>query len=178
MNIGAGFKFLFDPITGAVVQIDNNHHEIHEGDHFLHARYYTLGNAAVKNLVLEVGAKSAHFVFSVASDTAGFILVSYKNVTYDAGSGTAVAVFNNNQNVTTANTLIIREDPTTLSTSGATLFRNAFIGTATNPANSRAGSLSRDDEIILPPNSKWLIRITNQSTNNNPINVNCAWYEK
>jgi hypothetical protein len=51
------------------------------------------------------------------------------------------------------------------------------VATATNPANRTGGSVDRSDEVILKPNTKYLLRITNLSTSNNDINVGMTWYE-
>lgn len=169
---------IYDELTNSNVDIDLNHYEIHKGKHFFYSRFHLVASGATINFVFEVGAKDVHFVYVIDSDFAGFTYSSYKDVTYTIGTGTLLDIRNNNpnflDNLTTSKLIL---NPSALSTVGAKLYRTASKGTATNPAKSSGGSLTRDDEVILTAGSKWLLSITNKATAENPINVGMSWYE-
>jgi len=170
---------LIDRSSRSDTNIDLNHHEIHEGDHFFVAEYITLGNVAVANFVLEVGAKDVHFVFAVWSDLAGFIVQTYEAITASA-DGTVIPILNNCRPLKSIVSLAtLRQDPATIgSIVGLVRLRNSKVGSGGNASSRVAGSLQRSDEVVLTKNTKYLLRITNLSTSNNDINYAMAWYEQ
>jgi hypothetical protein len=170
---------IVDQNTLASVDIDYNHHEIHEGDHFYYSNYITLANVAVGNYVLEVGEKAVHFVFAVSSDIAGFTVETYEGITASA-DGTVIEIFNNNRTLAEdmPSSSVLRYNPVTIgSITGLKKLRNAKVGVGGTPSSRVAGSLQRSDEVILKKNTKYLLRITNLSTSNNDINIGMSWYE-
>jgi hypothetical protein len=173
-NLGA---IVLDDLTEAQVSIDYNHHEIHEGNHFFYASYITLGNAAVGDYVLAIGAKPLHFVFSLSSDIAGFSLLTYENVTAN-NDGTLITATNNNRTINKLSTAVLRYNPTSIVITGAVLLRSQKVGVGGTPSSRVGGSINRSDEVILKANTKYLLRITNLSTSNNDINIGMTWYEQ
>lgn len=161
---------------GGSVGIDYEHSKIHDGDAYYISTYWTVANAGVIDLGIEVGANDAHFTYSVNSDQAGFTLLSYENVTFDA-DGSLLNLRNNNRTSANASTLKIRYNPSNVVITSATEIRKAYCGTGGNASTRSAGSINRNNEVIFKPGLKYLIRITNLSTSNNDIQFNAQYYE-
>ncbi len=166
-----------DDITGLIGTIDIVHHEIHEGEHYFVQNYRSLGNAAVKNFLLTTGAKYTHLTFSVNAADAGIIIETYENVVANV-DGTLITILNNNRNSANTSANTWREDPTGINITGATPIRSARIGTGTTPPTRQGGIADRGNEIIMKPNTKYLLRVTNLSTSANNVNFDMQWYEE
>lgn len=173
---GTQRQALSDSTTGGLVNIDLNHHEIHEGDHFFISSYFTASSTATNDIIIETGAKYCHLVFSIDSNEYGFSLTTYEGVTANT-DGTLINSFNNNRPSITAPTATYRLNPTSIVTTSATLIRSTLTGTAVTPLTRSAGSAVREDEVILKTNTKYLIRIANLGSGNNNINFKFNWYE-
>lgn len=163
-------------ITNSNVNIDFEHHQIHSGNNYFYQDYITVGNVGVLDYVLQTGSKSIHYTYTVNSDQAGFTFITMSPVTADS-DGTLITPFNNNTTSQNKSTVTLRLNPSNIVTTGATTIRKGYAGTATNPAQRTGGSIDRNAEVILKPNTKYLLRITNLSTNNNDIQVGMLWYE-
>lgn len=170
---------LIDRASRANANMDLNHHEIHEGDHFFVAEYITLGNAAVGDFILEIGDKDIHFVFAAWSDIAGFIVQTYEAITASA-DGTVIPFLNNCRPLKNKTTFgVLRYNPVTVgSIVGLIRLRNTKVGAGVTPSSRVAGSVQRSDEVVLSKNTKYLLRITNLSTSNNDINIAMSGYCK
>ena len=156
--------------------IDFNHNKIHEGTHYFYSRTTTLGNGATGNWVLTSATKDLHFVYSIDSDFAGFTFATYEDITADA-DGTLLEINNNNRRKGDNSSAVLRYNPSNIVTTNKRVMRDANKGTAINPAKSSAGSIVRSDEVVLYAGKKYLLRITNKATSDNPINVSMTWYE-
>lgn len=167
---------IIDELSNVPIGIDYNHHEIHKGQHYFYSGFITLGNAATGNFTL-LSTKDVHFVFSIFSDIAGFTFATYENVTAN-NDGTLIDIRNNNRDLNIASSSVLRYNPTNVSTAGATLLRSNRLGAGGNPSSRVAGSVTRADEVILKADIKYLLTITNLSTDNNYLNIGMSWYEK
>lgn len=163
-------------ISGASVSIESEHHEIHGGHHYFHSSIITIAGSASANIILETDGAEQHFTYSIGSDIAGFTLYSYEKVTADS-NGTLLPTLNNNRNSTNTSALVVRLNPTNVSTVGSTAIRSAYVGTAGTGVNRSAGTITRSTETILKFNTKYLIRITNLSASSNDINLTFSFYE-
>lgn len=161
---------------GAQAAIDFEHSKIHDGDHYFYADYHTLTGNGTIDFVIAVDGCCNHFTYSVNSDQAGFSFTSYEGVTANT-NGTTVAIHNNNRESAHTTCTVCQINPTGISTTGATLLRRGYAGTAANPSQRSGGSVSRDQEAILRPDTKYLIRITNLSSATNDVQVIFNYYE-
>ena len=165
-----------DPFNSAIATMDVEHYEIHEGDHFFYSSVQAVAGNATIDYILEVKSKPAHFVFSIIGNDAGISGTSYENIVSD-NNGTLVTPINNNRLSTNISTVVNRVNPTNIVITGATLLRNFRGGTGGTPSTRKAGSVERSREVILKPNTKYLIRTTNLSTSTNNISFDFSWYE-
>lgn len=166
-----------DDLTGLIGVIEIEHHEIHEGEHFFIQNYISVGNAGVLNHTFLTGAKYAHMTFSINAADAGFILQTYEAATGD-NDGTLITPLNNLRASLTASTVIVRENPGNTAIVGATALRASRNGVGGSVSTRVAGNLNRGNEVVLKPNTKYLVRITNLSTSANNINYDYSWYEE
>ena len=165
-----------DPLNSAIATIDVEHYEIHEGDHFFFSNVIVLGNGATGLYTIQVGAKPAHFVFSVSGNDAGISGNTYENVVAN-DNGTLLVIKNNNRMSSNTSLAVLRYNPTGLNTTGSILLREFRAGTGGTPSQRQSGSVSRGNEIILKSNTKYSISITNLATATNNISVDMNWYE-
>jgi len=173
--IGKGIVSI-DKVSESQISIDSNHHEIHEGVHFFYVDYFSVAGSGVLNFTLMTGDKDIHFVFSVGSDTAGFILETYRSVVAN-NDGTIIDLINNNENSLNVSSVVCRQNPTGIVTTSAKRLRRTKSGEGGAPSSRIGGSISRSDEVVLRKNTKYLIRITNLSTTSNDINLGIGEYE-
>lgn len=145
--------FHVDGITHALINITEEHHKIHEGDHFTCAFPKTLGVSTISNMLIVTPdtTKWAHLIFWVISDSA--VTVSLYEAP-DYSGGAAQACFNNNRNNTKTTGLTFTTDATDDGGGLGTLLFQAKAG-----ANNRAGIISRGDEFVLKQNTKYLVKI-------------------
>jgi len=176
---GEFYNPLIDRTSRSNANMDLNHHEIHEGEHFYVAEYITLASEAVGDFVLEVGNKDIHFVFAAWSDIAGFTVQTYEGITASA-DGTIILLLNNCRPLKDKTVFgVLRYNPVTVgSVAGLIRLRNTKVGSGGTPATRVAGSVQRSDEVVLTKNTKYLLRITNLSSTVNDINYAMSGYLK
>ena len=165
-----------DPLNSAISTMDIEHYEIHEGDHFLCSCVQAVAGSATIDYVLSIGSKPAHLVFSIIGNEAGISGITCENITSN-NDGTLVTPINNNRLSSNTSTLTNRVNPTNINITGATLLRSFRSGTGGTPSQRKSGSVERSREVILKPNTKYLIRTTNLSTSTNNISFDFSWYE-
>jgi len=165
-----------DPMSKNIGTIDIEHKKIHDGTHFFNSKYITATNAETVNWVLETGAKTAHMTFAIDSADAGFSFITYENIVANE-DGTLQTLLNNNRNSATTSTLKMRLRATGTDITGSQEVRSGWYGTAGGTSQRQGGNLTRGAELLLKPNTKYLLRITNLSTTNNRINILHSWYE-
>ena len=166
-----GTEVLTDDKTSALVGIEFEHHEIHEGDHYNYCDYQE--NNALNDtidFILQApnSAKEIHFTFEVYSNQ-GAKIDLYEGASGISG-GTDITPRNNNRNsLNTSDLQQLKKDPT-ITTSG-TKAAGFLAG-----AGRDAGFADRDKENILKTNEIYLLRITSLANSNN-ISWCAEWYE-
>lgn len=175
-SINTLFQNAKDHLNSAIATLDVEHYEIHEGDHFFYSTVFSLASGATAIYTLKTGAKPIHFVFSTVGNDAGISGNTYENVTANE-DGTLITINNNNRNSANTTTTTIRFNPTGLNTTGSVLLRTFRAGTGGTPLTRSAGSISRGNEIIFKPNTKYSLSITNLSTSTNNVSFETSWYE-
>jgi hypothetical protein len=162
-----------DPSTHTMQTIDYAHHEIHSGSNFYTKGWLDLTNGQVFNFLIVTPdtTKWAHMLVSFASELESNITV-YEGATA-SNNGTAVAAFNRDRNNLTASTTLVYHTPTVAGGAEGTIIATYKIG------SSRAigGEARSEAELILKQNTKYLVRITNDTANNNWFGYLANWYE-
>jgi hypothetical protein len=159
--------------TGAVIGVDIGHHQIHEGNHFYHKGFKSLGNGASYSFLLKAPLlKLVHFNFYITSPKE-MSLSFLENVSVTA-DGTALSVFNNKRGSqgSPANLMTMFHTPTT--TGGSEIFP-ASVGIGIPLGGG--GNIRNECEIILKQEFNYKITLTNVGATTAVIDYLFCWYE-
>ena len=167
------FDMKLDRHTGALQTVDYAHHEIHSGSHFYISSHTTLASGADVAFGLQTpdSTKWTHLIFEYAS-TGQTDFDVYEDATYSGGS--AVGSFNSNRNSGKTTGMTIVSDPTV--TSSGTWIVSHSGGVTGNAVQTKGTGTSRDSELILKSNSKYLFVFTSGS-DSNIVSYDAYWYE-
>lgn len=157
--------------TGAVIGIDIGHHEIHEGNHFYHKGFKSLGNGASYILLFKTGTnKGAHLNFHITSpkETTLSILEAV-SVTLD---GTSLSVLNNDRNSSNISEMTLFHTPTV---SGGSEIFPASVG-AGLPLGG-GGNIRNECELLLKQTTNYKVTLTNSGATTAIIDYLFCWYE-
>ena len=171
-----GRTIQFDSSTYALNTISYAHHEIHSGSHYLYRCYADLLKAGVKEylIITPAGTKLAHMITGFEITTSKTVVEWFEGVTTSA-NGSLANTINRNRNVADNNTTLIYEDPTV---TGGAVAGNLLQCGVFGAGRESAGGGSRDnEEIVLKPSAKYLIRFTEQNLAATSINFFADWYE-
>ena len=165
-----------DSITHALNTITYEHHEIHDGSHYTFSTgIVDLDNGISKNYILTVPntTKWPHLVY----DIEGVLFTkveAFENTTH--ATGTQFPTFNNNRNSTNIAGLKISNSSGNAS-DGDLIYTTSF-GISTGPGGKIAGGggARGEREWILKQNTKYFLKITSLTDNNN-ISCILEWYE-
>jgi hypothetical protein len=165
-----------DSSTNSLQTVDYAHHEIHSGTHYLFRSYYTIAKNGSKDflVVTPAGTTWAHVVIGFDFSTSTTIVEWFEGVTTSA-DGTLVLERNRNRNVADNNTTLVYEDPTvTDGAVAANIIQNGIFGAG---KGSFGGGARDNEEIVLLPSTKYLIRFTEQNISATNLNFFIDWYE-
>lgn len=157
--------------TGAAKTITYEHHEVHGGS-FYHAFYQLdLGNGATQDMLIVTPdtTKWGHFTWSVITELEATVYF-YEGTTTSA-DGTSLTVFNRNRN--SANTAGITAFHTPTVTGAGTALDTVVAGSG----RTAGGNTRATNEWILDQNNKYMLRVTNNTANNNQVSMIVNWYE-
>lgn len=147
---------------GALVLIDHAHHEIHEGNYiFVDDISDSLGSNAVKSWLLVTPEDSCLHSFPHIIGTGEFEFQSIEGVTV-ATNGTEIPMYNRNRNIDNTMGFKFYEDPTGVVVTNCPIVRSIRTGAGTQGI----GDARSENELILKPNTKYLLRATSRSTGN------------
>ena len=165
-----------DASTNTMQIIDYAHHEIHSGSHFLYRCYVDLAKAGVKEylIVAPAGAKWAHMVIGFDITTSRTVVEWFEDVE-TSNDGSLLGTINRNRNVADNNTTLIYEDPTV--TGGAVAGNLLQYGVFGAGRGSSGGGTRDNEEIVLAPSTKYLVRFTEANLAATSINFFADWYE-
>jgi hypothetical protein len=173
---GGNQKDLIDP-TGAMIAIDFNHHEIHEGDFYSFGyTFIDVASTAFAYLRFLTGAKEFHYGIEIDTEGKAYAFL-YRGTTYTL-DGTTVALINNN----------CGSSNTALTTAFFTPTPDAF-GTLLTPPNgilipgglgpqSIGGSVKSNEERVGAVSGDYLIAVQNVSGLAKDITIQVAGYEE
>lgn len=157
---------------GIPISIDIAHHEIHEGDSYNFCETILLGNGATQDYILTTPntTKWSHFGYIIDFNDGAGTFEIYEG-TNRVGT-TLQSVFNRNRNSSNTNTSTVHKGQTDGTTDGTKIcMRRAGSG------KTLSGSAGSNMERVLKQNTKYLIRLTNNTTSNNNVSVEFDWYE-
>jgi hypothetical protein len=162
-----------DGLTRALVVMEYEHHELHDGSMFRAGEEVGLANNATRDILIVTpnSAKEAHLQYSI-SNTLEVEFEFYEDPTTTA-AGTSVPSYNRNRNSLTAATTVFTHTPTVTATGTLLATRREGIG------KTAGGSARSISEWILKRNSKYLLRLTSRggAGTTNYVNWWCVWYE-
>lgn len=171
-----GFDFIkLDSLSRALVTVTNEHHEIHEGNHFVYSNPNTIGSSASIDWLITSPAApvTTHLVFQADG-------IAVTSVFFYEGSdktGTAAqTVFNSNRASLNTALTTVHKGVSGGTTDGTLLFSYAS-GAATGGIVRSPSAAGREFEFILQPATKYLLRITS-GTASNLTNLFLRWYEE
>lgn len=167
-----------DPISGIPVFMDYDHHQLHEGEIFMHTVYVAaLGQNANKDLRLVVPnititsnavSQCPHLRFEFVTASGGLAYL-HEAPTFTA-PGTLQTPVAMERNGTYTPKLAIYDAPT-VSVVGATLWTGLMVAVA------KAGSVTAStNEFVLKNNTEYLVRFAN-TTASNQVLIRLIWYE-
>ena len=165
-----------DTTTRTMQTIDYAHHEIHSGSHYVMRTYDTIAKNGTKEYLIITPDSTAygHVVTGFNLSTSTTIVEWYEDVTTSA-DGVLSNSRNRRRDAGDNNTLLIYDDPTV--TGGATTANLLQTGIFGAGKNSFGGGARDNEEIILLPNKKYLVRFIEQNVSAVDVNFYCDWYE-
>ena len=167
---------LVDDIIGALATINTVHYEVHEGDTY-QASYKSPEGADIADnanvtLLLRVGAKEAHFIFSVAAG--GDCEIEFREAVSLTANGTALTPYNMRRSSSNS--------PTASAFQGPTYTGGTLLADSLNPGGTKnqspGGTARLNTEWILAANTNYIVRGINRSGGGQPISIMLQWYEE
>lgn len=153
-----GVEAEVDSISGIVVTIPTEHHQVHDEVSYSCVDYDADVDIAAPKWWIIVTTDTAdrhHFVLQISADGA-FLAEIFEGITSD-DPGTALTPVNSDRNSANTTSLIFGYDPT--NPAGGTKIFNDLVGT-TNPKTRFGGTMRNGAEYILKQNVKYGIKIT------------------
>jgi len=166
-----GDTITVDSNTRTLVNIDYEHHMVHQGKMFTVIEVTDLGNGAVRDILIVTPDTTewAHMVWEVEHELETMVQF-YCGATY-SDNGTAISSFNRNSNSNNTATTLIYHTPTITDV-------GELIATIQQGDGKKAGGGDRvSNEYVLRQNCAFLIRITNSTTSQNLVAMKLNWYE-
>jgi len=165
-------QVIVDAVSSALVDIDFEHHEVHEGDAFVCRGFTDIASVATFDILFVVpdSAKLSHFVFNLINEIEIEYLI-YRD-TEVSDNGTPLLCINRNHNsLTTAGTGSFHTP--TVTAVGDLIFNHRF-----GSGRSIGGNVRSLEENVLKRNSNYLFRIINRINGTaNLFNYIFSWYE-
>ena len=171
-NGAAWIEQLADASSSATITLDFAHHEIHEGEHYTVADFTDLANGATYNLLFVTPDTTVriHMLFQVATEAEATITLFEDTTT--SSDGTAITEVCNRRDASGGTADLVVTHTPTITGDGTQLARGK-----TGSGRQLGGEIRGEDEWILDQNSKYMLRITNDTATNNWVSWLIAWYE-
>ena len=183
-----------DGVSGALTTIDFEHHEIHEGDHFVCHYAGEVTNNGEMTVIAFNTPDTAEWVHVVVEYTATAfaraLLIEAPSI--DVDDGTALLIFNRDRNngrasgVLSIETVPVANRATSYDETqagGANITINAantvsehHIGGGSGPFGTGGGQMQRD-EYILRRNTQYAFLLEALNADTNIHNLHVSWYE-
>lgn len=168
-----------DGSTNALIIVENEHHEIHEGEHYFVTGYQDPAINEVLDFTWQMPntTKWIHWTWKISVENETLWEI-YENVAVINPLANAIAPFNSNRNSANLSATLMRYElqgslaaaNADTNVGGATLLETGIAG-----AGRDAGNEERDNEIILKQNTIYCLRAI--ATAAGYINFGMQWYE-
>ena len=179
----AGYINIKEPIervTEALKQIETDHAYIHDGLFYEVFLQFTLATTATKYISLQTPEELyIHYRNEKVVSSGDKVTIElFEDAVLNATpGGTPLTPFNHNRLTTHTSGTTVLDGPTV--DAEGTKIAQAFIGGGTSQGQARSGDdTSQANEWVLKRDTTYLIKITNDSTGDNTIQVNPIWYEE
>lgn len=162
-----------DQVSGAPVFIDEVHHKIHAGAHWVASHTVSVGTATAVTVMLTTGATSdgiVHVVFDIEASNA---ITGTFNEAPGASGGTVITPRNSSRD-TAGSSGVASVTHTVTYATGGTVLENYAIGGAN--ARVRGGAGARI-EWVLGASKAYLWRFVAANAGTT-VDVNIYWYEE
>ena len=172
-----GFIKTMIDCLGGMVNIGQNHREIHEGEFYEFGHtFIDVADAATIRLRFLTGAKNFHYGIEVMSEGKAFAAIR-KGTTY-TGDGTEITPINNNDASSETALLTVFHTPT-VNVAGSLLTpaNGILILGGTGPL-SVGGDIKADEERVSALTTDYLIEVTNDSGQAKDITILVGGYEE
>ena len=162
-----------DKSTNTLQIIDRAHHEIHSGDSYSVDYKLDLPGREDADMLIVTpdSARWAHLLYEIEAEAE--IDFGIYEGTVASNNGTSIPTFNRDRNSANASTTLLYHSPAIAAGSEGLRIRSRHEGSG----KLIGGSDRSAHEIILKRNTKYLIRITNETTSSNYIAIRLDWYE-
>ncbi|RLC36814.1 hypothetical protein DRH27_04655 [Candidatus Falkowbacteria bacterium] len=166
-----------DGITNAMAGITYPHLELHGGTHYVYRSYASVSKNAVKDILIVTpdSTKFGHFIVGFSFTGGQTLLALYEGVT-TSNDGTEKTVRNRRRPTGDDATLKIYQDPTVSGGAVAeNILQDGVFGI--NDKKSFGGGDRDNEEIILNPATKYLLRADELDVAAMYYNFFFDWYE-
>ena len=159
-----------------VIAISQVHQKIHEGKHYFVTGSDALNTGDTVEFVIETPTdRDIHMSFAYTSNKA-FTMEAWEDVTYTGGTDTTPV--NSNRQSTNSSALVVKKNPTTVDTTGATkIIESIAIGTGGRRFNPTEVLSSRENEIVLKRGTKYYYKLTSDE-DGATVTYYGSWYEE
>ena len=165
---GIAAQLRMDAASAALIVLAHDRQKIRDGEAFTASFKADTALTTGKIDLLIVTPNTdvlAHLLYDIDVEGEADILL-YEAVTATAGD--AVVAYNRNRNSANAATVVVTSTPTEI-TEGTTIIRQHHL--------IAGGKIRSDRELILKKNTKYLLRIANETGAANFMAVNLDWLE-
>ncbi len=165
-----------DKVSGGLLAIAHEHHEIHEGDSYRAHVTANVGSGNTLSLTITTPAapKLCHLVIHVETGNSANVSF-YEGVTVTANTGNTVTAFNANRTCPDGTTVV--KSQATLNTTNCPVLFSIFTGQpGATPANEDTGGTTRH-EWILKPATSYSVVVTETGAAAQLMHISFDWYE-
>ena len=161
-----------DHSTNAQIIVEQEHHEIHEGDLYRagYQKDVSNGGTAILGITTPDTDKEIHFRPAVDVELEARVQLVENPDTFTGGTITTPR--NSNRNSLDSSVTVTRVDPTVVIGSGV-LIGNVVLGSR----RSSGGNSEASYEWVLKRNTNYALIVINEASANNETNIRCNWYE-
>lgn len=174
---------LLNALTGAklfaedgelLAVLDYIHWKVHRGQMFAAEYLASVNNNASMDLLFVTGPEETHIKFSVTAGGACTVYLYEDTIT--SANGTIVPTHNHRRSATNVASAQLYRTPT-VTTVGTALIPGRYLAGGASQATRIGGAVRDEAELVLKPNSKYLLRVTNISGGAVTVNPVISFYE-
>ncbi len=173
MSLSSSIKALVDSVSGAALAIDFVTALIHEGKAFKTTLYdASIADTASQELLIQVSDNPIHLNLTIAA-LGDFEVFLFEGTTFSA-AGSPIVPLNLNRASALASTCVFNDSPT-ITADGTEIAHTVLPGGQRNQAVDN--EVGGDGELILAPNTDYLVRATNFSGSASRVSTSVTFYE-